>query len=119
MNSDTIHTPRTRPRRWHRPISKSAAVGLTLASFGAAFSAYWVALAIGMCGFYGETCSAGELRTQQRLIIAGLVLTIGGPILVAWLRRAAVWALSPAALVAGLFVGGHLVQWGNRLFWGQ
>lgn len=119
MTFDTIHTPRTRPRRWNRPISKRSAVGLTLAFFGAAFSAFWVAFGLSLCGLYGETCSPGDLRAQQAMVLAGLTLALGGPILVAWLRRAAVWALSPAALVAGLFVGGHLVQWANRLVWGQ
>ena len=44
-------------------------------------------------------------RDAAALAGAGLVSAVGGPVLVAWLRRSAVWALSPVAIFAVLAVG--------------
>ena len=109
MIPDTIHTAPTRSRRWRRPISRRAAIGLTIAVFALTALAFWISFGLSLCGLFGETCSPGTERAMQVLSSAGLVLAIGGPILVAWLRRAAVWALSPLVVAAVLIVGGNLL----------
>ena len=110
MFSTTIRTPPARPRRWQRPISRRTTVGLTVGFVGAALVAFFYAFGISFCGIWGETCSPHEELAMTVLNVTGWVLLVGGPILVAWLRRAVVWALTPVVVAATVAFLAFLVK---------
>ena len=89
-----------------QPISRITAIVLTLGFVLASATAFIVAFYTGFCTLFGETCSEAEQSRINVLNAMGLACGIGGPILVAWLRRAAVWALTPLLLIAA-----GLVAW--------
>ena len=107
MAFDEIHSPR-RPGLLHRPISRSTAVALMAGFELAATLAFFLAVGTSLCSLFGETCSAREQLTIALLTGTGLALAIGGALLVAWLRRAAVWALTPVIIAAVVTVA---VRW--------
>lgn len=89
-----------------QPISRATAIVLTLGFVLASATAFTFAFWTGFCSLFGETCSDADQNKINVLNGMGLAFGIGGPILVAWWRRAAVWALTPLLLAAG-----GLVAW--------
>lgn len=52
-----------------------------------------------LCSLWGEECSAREDAIVKIATTGTVVLGFGGPFVVAWLRRSAVWALTPFVVV--------------------
>ena len=95
-----------RPAEGRRPIGLATATVLTIGFELVAAAALVVAFYTSLCSLFGETCTSAEQTRINALTGTGLALGVAGPILVAWLRQAAVWALTPLILA-----GAGLVLW--------
>ena len=89
------------PAEGRQPIGRITAIVLTLGFVLGSATAFVFAIGTSLCSLFGEICSDAEQNRITVLTGMGFVFGIGGPILVAWLRRAAVWALTPLILAAG------------------
>lgn len=96
---DGMHaTPRLKAEK--RRIHWAVALGLLIAFEVAAGLALGEAFAVSLCALFGETCTQGEKTAQTALLAVGVGVGVGGPILVAWLRREVAWVMAPLVLVA-------------------
>jgi len=85
-------------------ISRVVAVILVVASEVGAVVVLLIGIFVGLCALFGEDCSSGEDMIVTIAPIGTLILGFGGPFMVAWLRRNAVWALTPF-VISGLIWG--------------
>ena len=110
MEFDPASPAPTRSAEGRQPISRVAAIVLTLGFVLASATAFIFAFGTSLCSLFGETCSEAEQNRINALTGMGLLFGIGGPILVAWLRRATVWALTPLILAAAGLVAWQIDQ---------
>jgi hypothetical protein len=74
--------------------------------FGLALGLAGAAFAVGLCGLFGEQCTASEERTIGLLMLGAIGVFVLVPIVVAIARRQARWLLAPvieAMLIAAVF----------------
>ena len=112
MEFNRVQPAPTEPIAGRRPISRVTAVLLSLGCVLASATALIFAFGTSLCSLFGETCSDAEQTKISVLTWTGMALGVGGPIGVAWLRRAAVWAITPLILVVA-----GLVAWGIDAVW--
>ena len=110
MELNQVPPASTPPAEGRQPISRVAATALTLGFVVASLTAFYISFLMSLCTLFGETCSEAEESRINVLTGMGLLFGIGGPFLVAWLRRAAVWALTPLIIAAAVIIGWQIDQ---------
>lgn len=110
MELNQVPPSSARRAEGRQPISRMAAIVLTLGFVLASATAFVFAFGTSLCSLFGETCSEAEQNRITVLTGLGLVFGIAGPVLVAWLRRAAVWGLTPMILVAAGLIAWEIDQ---------
>ena len=90
------------------PRWRAIAAWLILSVLVAAFL-FGVAVAIGLCGTFGDTCSAEEERQIALALIGALAALCAGPVIVAVRERNSMWLVVPVielGLIALWFAAG-------------